>query len=123
MPMRLVALSLFIVAASLTPSVAASAEIKGLFPLSLEHTAKDVLPNFQRSSGHRVTIEYGTAGGVAVKVRNGEVADVVITTAAQIDALQREGKVVAGGNAGISKVGVGALVRKGAPKPDISSVE
>jgi molybdate transport system substrate-binding protein len=70
-----------------------------------------------------VSIEFGTAGGVATKVRNGEAADVLISTGAQIDSLQKEGKIVAGSKIGIVKVGVGVLVAKGASKPDISSVD
>jgi molybdate transport system substrate-binding protein len=56
-------------------------------------------------------------------VRKDEVADVVIVSSAQIDTLIREGKVVPGTRVDIAKVGVGVFVRKGAQKPDISSVE
>jgi molybdate transport system substrate-binding protein len=106
-----------------TMSAATAAEVTALFPLALEHTAHEVLPSFEKSSGHKVTIQFGTAGAVATKVRAGEVADVLISTAAQIDSLVQEGKVVAGSTSGLAKVGVGMLVRKGAVKPDISSVD
>src|SRR5258708_2223371 len=52
-----------------------AAEIKAFFPLSLEHTAMELIPPFERSWGHRVTIVYSTAGAVATKIRNGEAAD------------------------------------------------
>ncbi len=102
---------------------AAAAEITAFFPVSMEHTAREVVPPFEKTSGHKVTIQYGTAGAVATKVRNGEVADVLISTAAQIDALSKDNKLVAGSNSGLAKVGVGMLVPKGAAKPDISTVE
>src|SRR5215207_817469 len=57
------------------------------------------------------------------RVRHGEPADVVIVSRQQIEGLEKEGKVVSGTRADIAKVGVGVFVRKGAPKPDISSVD
>jgi len=102
---------------------AAAAEITAFFPLSMEHTAHEVVPPFEKSSGHKVTIQYGTAGAVAPKVRNGEIADVLISAAAQIDGFSKENKLVADSGFGLAKVGVGMLARKGAAKPDISSVD
>ena len=47
----------------------------------------------------------------------------VIVSGPQIDLLAKEGKVVPGSRSDLAKVGIGMFVRKGAPKPDISSVE
>jgi molybdate transport system substrate-binding protein len=104
-------------------NTAAAAEISALFPLSMEHTALEIVPPFERTSGHAVKIQYGTAGAVAAKVRNGEVVDVLISTAAQIDGLSKDNKLVAGSSSSLAKVGVGMLVRKGAAKPDIDTVD
>src|SRR6185312_683079 len=57
----------------------------------------------------------------ADRVQKGEAADIVISSVPMIDRLQAQGKVVAGDRVIIAKVGVGAFVRKGAAKPDISS--
>jgi molybdate transport system substrate-binding protein len=106
-----------------TTTIADAADIKALLPLSFQHSAEQLVPQFEQSSANKVKIEFGTAGAVANKVRNGEAAEVLISTAAQIQALQKDGKVVAGSNVGIVKVGVGVLVKKGAPKPDISTAD
>ena len=53
------------VAATATMSTATAADITALFPGSMEHTAHEVVPPFEKSSGHKMTIQYGTAGGVA----------------------------------------------------------
>jgi molybdate transport system substrate-binding protein len=111
------------VLAASAPNIAAAAEITAFFPLSMEHAAQEVVPPFEKSSGHKVTIQYDTAGAVATKVRKGDVADVLISTAAQIDGLSKDTKLVAGSGSGLAKVGVGMLVRKGAAKPDIDSVD
>jgi len=55
--------------------------------------------------------------------QKGEAADVVIASGAQIDELQKQGKVVPGSRVDIAKVGLGVFVRKGSAKPDLSSVE
>lgn len=102
-------------------SDAKAAELKGLFPGSLKETVAAVVPQFERSSGNKVTVVFSTAGAVATKVRNGEPADLAISSAQQIAELQKQGKVVT--SQGIAKVGVGVLIRKGAPKPDISNVD
>ena len=104
-------------------STARAAEIK-LLSASALHPAIDVLiPDFEKSSGHKVTVAYGTAGAVADRVQKGEAADIVISSVPMIDRLQAQGKVVAEDRVIIAKVGVGAFVRKGAAKPDISSAD
>ena len=57
------------------------------------------------------------------RLLKGEPADVAIVSDEQIDRLERAGRVVSGSRVNIVKVGVGVFVRKGAHKPDISSVE
>jgi molybdate transport system substrate-binding protein len=99
-----------------------AAEIKALFAETFRPTAAQVIPLFEKSSGHNVTIAFGTAGAVTAKVKNGELADVAITAAPQIDDLERQGKI-AGGPITLAKVGVGVFVRKGAPRPDISTAD
>jgi molybdate transport system substrate-binding protein len=81
-----------------------------------------LIPDFEKSSGHKVTITYGTAGAVADRVQKGEAADIVISSVPLFDQLQAQGKVVAGSRVNIAKVGVGVFVRKGA-KLDISSAD
>ncbi|MCK1452844.1 substrate-binding domain-containing protein [Bradyrhizobium sp. 35] len=106
-----------------TGSTARAAEIK-LLSASALHPAIDALvPAFEKSAGHKVTVAYGTAGAVADLVQKGEAADIVTTSVPMIDRLQAQGIVVAGDRVVIAKVGVGAFVRKGAAKPDVSSVE
>ena len=104
-------------------STARAAEIKLLCAVAL-HPAIDVLiPDFEKSSGHKVTIAYGNAGAIADRFQKGEAADLVINAAPLMDQLRAQGKVLAGDRIIIAKVGVGVFVRKGAAKPDISSAD
>ena len=104
-------------------TTARTAEIKLLCAVAL-HPAIDVLiPDFEKSSGHKVTVAYGNAGAIADRFQKGEAADLLINAAPLMDQLRTQGKVVAGDRIIIAKVGVSAFVRKGAAKPDISSTD
>ena len=104
-------------------STARAAEIKLLCAVALQPAMVALIPDFEKSSGHKVTIAYGTAGGVADRVQKGEATDMVISSVPLIDQLQSQGKVLAGSRVIIAKVGVGVFVRKGAAKPDLSSAD
>jgi len=99
-------------------STARAAEIRLLSASALHPAIDALIPDFEKSSGHKITIDYGTAGAIADRVQKGEAADIVISSVPMIDRLQSQGKVVAGDRVIIAKVGVGAFVRKGAAKPD-----
>jgi molybdate transport system substrate-binding protein len=104
-------------------STARAAEIKLLCAVAL-HPAVDVLiPDFEKSSGHKVTIAYGNAGAIAERFLKGEAADLLINAAPLMDQLRAQGKVLAGDRIIIAKVGVSGFVRKGAAKPDMSSTD
>jgi molybdate transport system substrate-binding protein len=104
-------------------SVTSAAEIKLLSPLAMRGVTPDVVPHFERSSGHKVTVEYATVGVIADRVMKGEAADVAIVSGPQMEDLQKHGKVIAGSGSDIARVGVAVFVRTGTPKPDIGSVD
>jgi molybdate transport system substrate-binding protein len=96
-------------------------EIKVAASIPLQTTLNALVPDFEKSSGHKVMITYGTSGAVADRVRGGQPADIVLTAAPLVDALAKEGKVAS--RVDLAKVGIGVFARRGAPKADISSVE
>jgi molybdate transport system substrate-binding protein len=57
------------------------------------------------------------------RLADGERYDLVIMSGPSIDELLKSGKIVAGSRVDFAKSGVGVAVRKGAPKPDISSTD
>jgi len=104
-------------------SVASAAEIKVLSPLAMRGVMPDVALQFERSSGHKLTIEYATVGDITERLLKGEAADVTIVSGPQMEELQKQGKIVAGSRGDIARVGVGVFVRAGAPKLDIGAVD
>jgi molybdate transport system substrate-binding protein len=105
------------------PCGAFAAEIKVLSGSGVQPVMLELIPDFERSSGHTVRFDYGTVGGMADRVQRDEAVDVVIASAPQIVFLEEHGKVIAGSRADLAKSGIGLFVRKGAPKLDIGSVE
>ena len=102
---------------------ASAAEVKLLSASALHPAIDALIPDFEKSSGHKVTVAYGTAGAVAEQLLKGEAADLVVSSVPTIDRLQAQGKVAGGDRGIVAKVGVGAFVRKGSVKPDISSAD
>jgi molybdate transport system substrate-binding protein len=108
---------------TVAPSIALSSDLRVLSGSGVQPVLNEIIPQFERTSGHRVSIVFGTVGEMADRVQKGEVADMVIASGPQIESLEKLGKVVAGTRTDLAKTGVGLFVRKGAHKPDISSVE
>lgn len=114
---------LAVIAAMGSGDSADAAEIKVLASGSLKGALARLAPDFQKSSGNATTIEYGPAGAITGRIQKGDAADVVIVSRSQLEKLQSDGKVVSGSSTNIAGIALGVAIRKGAPKPDISSVE
>jgi molybdate transport system substrate-binding protein len=84
-------------------------------------------PQFERATGHKVVTLATSAGlgqdSILSRVRRGEPVDVIILSRAGIDELIKEGKIVAATRVDLARSSIGMAVRRGAPKPDISTVE
>jgi molybdate transport system substrate-binding protein len=97
--------------------------MKVLSSLAIKGAYLELVPDFEKTTGHQVTTEW--VGMVVIKKRlmAGETADVVIGSAALINELIQAGKLATGSRHDLVRSGVGVAVRHGAPKPDISSVD
>ena len=83
----------------------------------------DLVPAFERATGSKLAITWGSANGLLQELDAGAGGDLVILTAEAIEDLIKQGKVVAGSRVDIARSGIGVAVRKGAEKPDIGSPE
>jgi len=89
---------------------------------------KQVLPEFERSSGIAVTTLSGASQGTGPKtiksqLENGADVDVVIMSGEGLDELKVAGRIAAGSEVKLAGVGLGAAVRQRSAKPDISTVD
>ena len=88
----------------------------------------DLRPDFEKRTGHTVKTAYGASMGAAAdsipsRLGRGEPADVVILARSALDALVKDGKVVAGSRVDLVRSSIGFAIKRGAPRPDISTVE
>src|SRR6266568_4460512 len=100
-----------------------AAEINVMSSLAIREAYLELVPQFEKQSGHRVVTSWVGSADMMKRLRAGEAADLVIMAAGAIDELAKEGRVVAGSRVDLVKSGIGVAVRAGAPRPDISSGE
>ena len=101
---------------------AGAAEIKVLSTVALSDAWHELQPRFE-ATGHKLTLVLGTSGGINKRIADGEPGDVIVSTSSGIEGLARAGKVTAGTSVPVARSRVGLAVRKGAPRPDISTPE
>ncbi len=100
-----------------------AAEVKLIASAAVKEAVLDLVPAFQQASGHKVTIIWAGTEAITKRISDGEVVDIVLIAAPNIDKLVAEGKLVAGSRADVAKSGIGIAGRAGLSKPDISSGE
>jgi len=105
----------------LAPCAAEAAEIKVLSALGIMAVMEDLGPRFERTSGHKLAMTFATLTGIVQRVQDGETADVIVIPQQGIDGFVKAGKAAAANVTGLARSGIGVVVRKGEPKPDISS--
>ena len=102
---------------------ALAADIKVLTTGAMRGVLAEMVPQFEQQTGHKVTIDNATAGGVAKRIEDGEAFDVALNTPAHLEALAGKGKIAAGSRVDLAKVGMGVAVKEGAKLPDIKTVD
>src|SRR5262245_49978046 len=102
---------------------AQAAEIKVLSSNALKSVLEEIAPQFEKASGHKVTIVWGAAVPLRGQIEKGEVFDATILNTPGIDALITQSKLDGATRTPLARSRVGVAVRKGAPKPDISTTE
>ena len=91
--------------------------------IGVRSAAEGLFQNYEKSSGVKLAVTWGTAPMLVTRIDGGETADVLVLSRAGIEALKQQGKVVPGSEVALASSGVAIAVKKGAPKPDISTPE
>jgi molybdate transport system substrate-binding protein len=78
-------------------------------------------PQFEQRTGHRITYRYAVISELQQRLATGETPDMVIMPVPALDALLKTGVLKRTALAVFGGVGIGVIVREGAPRPDISS--
>jgi molybdate transport system substrate-binding protein len=107
----------------MSSGTAQAAEIKVLSTQATEQAYRELVPQFERASGHKVTTIFTGTLDLQKRIAAGESYDMIIMAGPAIDDFIKAGKIVPGTRVDLARSGVGVAVRTGAPKPDISSTE
>jgi molybdate transport system substrate-binding protein len=99
----------------------AATEIKVLSATAMKEVLGALASQIEHATGCKLAVTCTTSGGVAKRIAGGEHADLIILAATEMNELVRQG--LAGSTIEIARSNIGVGVRKGAPKPDISSAE
>jgi molybdate transport system substrate-binding protein len=109
------------VGAVMLAGAASAAEIKVIGSPGTRAPYTLLVPGFEKATGHKVTTTWGGVNEVAKRVADGEIADIVMLPAAQIDDLLKLGKLVPDSHVNVATSGIGVAIRAGAPKIDANS--
>ena len=117
-----------IFAALLFWPITASAQLNVLISGGFSGAYEQLLPEFERTSGIKVTTGSGASQGtgpqtIAAQLARGVPANVVILSREGITELIAAKKSAAGTDVDLAREPLGVAVRVGTPKPDVSTVE
>jgi molybdate transport system substrate-binding protein len=99
------------------------ADIRVLSSIATREAYLELVPRFERATGHKVTTTWAGTVDIVKRMAAGEVHDLVMISSRELDQFIGDGRIVPGSRADMAKSGIGAAVRAGAPKPDIGTVE
>ncbi len=102
---------------------AAAADIAVVASNAVKSALEDIAPAFEKASGHKLIFTFGAAIPLQAGIEKGAPFDVAVLTGGGIDDLAKKGFTSAATRTAIANSGVGVAVKKGAAKPDISTVE
>jgi molybdate transport system substrate-binding protein len=114
---------LFSSVAMIGGAYAEPAEVKVLTSIALTSALDELAPQYERSTGNKLKIEYSLIADIKKRILAGETADVIMLSRPAMDDLQKQDKFAPGSVANVAGTPVAVTARAGAPKPDISSVD
>jgi molybdate transport system substrate-binding protein len=115
---HLAAIAVFLIAQA---GLVKAAEVKVFSTIGVQAALEELAPKFEQATGNKPNITWATAAILVKRVQAGETADLMVLTKQSLDALTKDNKATAGADAIFASSGMAVVVKKGAPKPDIST--
>jgi len=111
------------VLSALLVSRAEAAQITVLSSNGVREAVSELVPQFEKATGHHVQVVWDGTLNIRKRIGSGEVADLVLVPAEDVDALIASGGLTAGSRVDIAKSIIGVAVRSGMAKPKIANGE
>ena len=109
---------------TIAASGASAADLKVISTIGVKMSLPDIVAQFEKETGHKVSVTYGTAAAMKADIAEGKIGgDVSILTGQVIDDLIKQGSLAAGSRIDLAKSGSGFGVKAGTSKPDVSTAE
>ena len=102
-------------------ALASAADLKVFSAVAMQAITADLAPKFERATGHKLLVTVDVLGGMMKRIESGETADVILLPGQGIATLVKQGKASESEVRPVARSSVGVAVRRGAPRPDISS--
>lgn len=99
------------------------ASIKVLSAGAVQSMVTALGAEFERTSGHKLDLNFNTVGANRTKLEAGEVADLAILSESAIAALDKTGLFLPGSITDLGRTITGVVIKEAAPVPDISTPE
>ena len=100
---------------------AAGVEIKLFSSGSTAGALRELIPQFERATGHRVTVSNEPGKIMLERITRGDTGDVLLTGSTVIDELTQQGHVVAGSKRELARCGAGVAVRAGVDRRHVAA--
>src|SRR5215470_16545522 len=112
-------------AASLTFALSAAhaADLKVFVGGAMTETVEKIGADFAKKSGNKLDYVSDTTGALQKRLAAGEKADVVVVTAAGLDAMQKESRIAGGSRTDLVRALIGVAMKPGGKAPDLSSTD
>lgn len=115
--------ALVTLAVCLLAQAAFGAEIKVYSTIGVKSALEELGSKFEKATDNKLNVTWGLISGFTKRAQEGDVPDVLVVSRAGIDGLIKDGKIAPGSDATLAKSVFAIAVKRGAPKPDISSPE
>jgi molybdate transport system substrate-binding protein len=102
---------------------ATAADIKVLAPIATKESVSEAISVFEKATGHKVVVAWSGTEAITKRVAEGEVVDVVVNAAQNIDRQSKDGKLTGATRTDFARSGIGVAVPATAGKVDVSTAD
>src|SRR5688572_23645514 len=102
---------------------ASAVELKVISAGAVRGVVGGMIDEYSKKTGHKFDFTTGPTGLLRETIASGKPADLIIASAPLMAELEKTGKMMPGSRVDLGRVGLGVVIREGAPAPDVSTPE